>query len=171
MAGLPRWDGVDAATSWLFIIEVGNHMTVEQDLFKDNGKGAILQEEDDLMWAKKDSRQELGKWLNWDEANAYRDACNEQKYLGYSDWRLPTKSEMRGLLKHTDVYWEMFMNLPPKKKRSVSDYQAGGEWSLWTSETRFDSYAWKCYFPKIKEICVDQQVSTTGTSVRLVRDE
>ena len=75
------------------------------------------------------------------------------------------------MLKNTDVYWNLFMNLPPKKKRSVSDYQAGGEWSLWTSETRYDSYAWKCYFTKIKEICVDQQVSTTGTSVRLVRDE
>ena len=61
------------------------------------------------------------------------------------------------------------MNLPVKKKRSVSNYQAGGEWSYWSSETRYDSYAWKCYFPAIKEVCVDQQVSTTGTSVRLVK--
>ena len=50
--------------------------------FKDNGDGTITQMDEDLVWAKKDSRQELGKWLNWDEANAYRDACNEQKYLG-----------------------------------------------------------------------------------------
>jgi hypothetical protein len=141
-----------------------------EQLFKDNGDGTIAQADEDLIWSKKDSRQELGKWLNWDEANAYREACNEQKYLGVTDWRLPTKSELRGLLKEKEAYEELFMNLPAKKKRSVSNYQAGGEWSYRTSETRYDSYAWKCYFPVIKEVCVDQQVSTTGTSVRLVRD-
>ncbi len=126
--------------------------------------------DEDLIWSKKDSRQELGKWLNWDEANAYQDACNEQKYLGTTHWRLPTKSEMRGLLNGKEVYEKLFMNPPVKNKRSVANYQAGGEWSYWTSETRYDSYAWKCYYPVIKEVCVDQQVSTTGTSVRLVRD-
>ena len=141
-----------------------------RDLYKDTGNGTIEDVDADLLWAKKDSRQELGKWLNWDEANAYRDACNEQKYLGFDDWRLPTKSEIRGLVKHKEAYEELFLNLPSKKKRSVSDYQPGGEWSLWSSDTRYDSYAWKCYFPSGKEVCVDQQVSTTGTSVRLVRD-
>lgn len=126
--------------------------------------------DEDLIWSKKDSRQELGKWLNWDEANAYQEACNEQKYLGTTHWRLPTKSEMRGLLNGKEAYEKLFMNPPVKNKRSVANYQAGGEWSYWTSETRYDSYAWKCYYPVIKEVCVDQQVSTTGTSVRLVRD-
>jgi len=141
-----------------------------EKLFKDNGDGTISQVDEDLIWSKKDSRQELGKWLNWDEANAYQDACNEQKYLGTTHWRLPTKSEMRGLLNGKEVYEKLFMNPPVKNKRSVANYQAGGEWSYWTSETRYDSYAWKCYYPVIKEVCVDQQVSTTGTSVRLVRD-
>ncbi|MEE8128490.1 MAG: DUF1566 domain-containing protein [Nitrospinaceae bacterium] len=141
-----------------------------EKLFKDNGDGTITQVDEDLIWSKKDSRQELGKWLNWDEANAYQDACNEQKYLGTTHWRLPTKSEMRGLLNGKEVYEKLFMNPPVKNKRSVANYQAGGEWSYWTSETRYDSYAWKCYYPVIKEVCVDQQVSTTGTSVRLVRD-
>jgi hypothetical protein len=141
-----------------------------EKLFKDNGDGTITQVDEDLIWSKKDSRQELGKWLNWDEANAYQQACNEQKYLGTTHWRLPTKSEMRGLLNGKEAYEKLFMNPPVKNKRSVANYQAGGEWSYWTSETRYDSYAWKCYYPVIKEVCVDQQVSTTGTSVRLVRD-
>ncbi len=145
-------------------------MSQNDSRFVDNGDGTVADNEEDICWAKKDSRQELGRWLNWDEAVAYQQACNEQKYCGFDDWRLPTKSELRSLLKNTEVYWTLFMNLPPKKKRQVSDYQAGGEWSLWTSETRYDSYAWKCYFPSMKEVCVDQQVSTTGTSVRLVRD-
>lgn len=141
-----------------------------KEIYKNKGDGTIEDLDSDLLWAKKDSRQELGKWLNYDEAMAFRDSCNEQKYLGYNDWRLPTKSELRGLLKHSEAFLELFMDLPPKKKRNVSNYQAGGEWSIWTGETRYDSYAWKCYFPSGKEICVDQQVSTTGTTVRLVRD-
>ncbi|NIQ01412.1 MAG: DUF1566 domain-containing protein, partial [Nitrospinaceae bacterium] len=111
-----------------------------------------------------------GKWLNWDEANAYVKACNEQKYLGYEDWRLPTKSEVRALLKDEKLYREIFLKLPPKPNRRVSNYQSGGETSIWTCETRFDSYAWKCYFPGSREICVDQTVSTTGSTARLVRD-
>lgn len=152
-------------------MKVGLVMSDWKELFRENGDNTISQVDEDLVWAKKDSRQELGKWLNWDEAVAYRDACNEQNYLGHNDWRMPTKSELRNLLKHTDAYWELFMNLPSKKKRNVSNYQAGGEWSFWTADTRYDTYAWKCYFPSCKEVCVDQQVSTTGTSVRLVRDE
>jgi hypothetical protein len=133
-------------------------------------KGTIEDPDNGLMWAVKDSRQELGKWLNWDEGIAYVKACNEQNYLGYNDWRLPSKSEVRSLFKNQEPYREMFLNLPKKPARRVSNYQAGGETSVWTSETRYDSYAWKCYFPDLKEICVDQSVSTTGTSVRMVRD-
>ncbi|MFQ5481387.1 MAG: DUF1566 domain-containing protein [Nitrospinaceae bacterium] len=145
-------------------------MSDSENRFEVNNDGTVTDHEEDLVWAQRDSRQEMGRWLNWDEAIAYQNSCNEQKYCGFLDWRLPTKSELRSLLKETDAFRGIFMNLPTKKKRNVSDYQAGGEWSLWTCETRFDSYAWKCYFPSMKEVCVDQQVSTTGTSVRLVRD-
>lgn len=145
-------------------------MASYDNIYRDNNDGTVTDLTADVLWAKRDSRQDLGKWLNWDESNAYMKACNEQSYAGYNDWRLPTKSEVRNLLKHKDAYREVFLNLPDKVKRSVSNYQAGGEYSLWTCETRFDSYAWKCYYPSGKEICVDQQVSTTGTSVRLVRD-
>lgn len=139
-------------------------------LYKDSNDGTIAQLEADLVWAKRDSRQELAKWLNWDESNAYAKACNAQKYLGFSDWRLPTKSELRGLFKHPDMFRELFLSEPSKAKQAVSNYKGGGELSWWTCETRYDTYAWKCYFPSGKELCVDPQVSTTGTSVRLVRD-
>ena len=145
---------------------MGNH----DKYYEENQEGTVVEPDADLMWAKRDSRQELGKWLNWDEAIAYAEACNGQKYLGFNDWRLPTKSELRSILKRREAFRDIFLNLPEKPKRSVANYQAGGEWSYWSSETRYDSFAWKCYFPSGKEICVDQQVSTTGTSVRLVRD-
>jgi hypothetical protein len=135
---------------------------------KDNG--TVEDSDNDLMWVLRDSRQELGKWLNWDEGHAYVKACNEQNYLGFNDWRLPTKSEVRSLFRNQNEYRDVFLNLPKKPARRVSNYQAGGETCVWTSETRYDSYAWKSYFPNMKEVCVDQSVSTTGTSVRMVRD-
>ncbi|MFQ5672051.1 MAG: DUF1566 domain-containing protein [Nitrospinales bacterium] len=141
-----------------------------EEYFKDNGDGTIVDLEADLLWCKKDSRQELGKWLNWNEANAYMKACNEQNYLGYNDWRLPTKSELRGLFGMKEAFRQIFLNLPAQAERKVSNYRQGGELSYWTGETRHGSFAWKSYFPNPREICVDQQVSTTGTSVRLVRD-
>lgn len=141
------------------------------DNYADNNDGTISDKEADLLWAKKDSHQELKKWINWDEANAYMVACNEQKYLGYNDWRLPTKSELRSVLKSKDTFGKIFMGLEgPTPDRKVSNYQAGGERSFWTSETRHGGYSWKSYYPTGKEVCVDQQVSTTGTVVRLVRD-
>ncbi|QPJ65063.1 MAG: DUF1566 domain-containing protein [Candidatus Nitrohelix vancouverensis] len=140
-------------------------------IFEVNEDGTVTDSENDVIWSLRDSRQLLGKWLNWDEANSFVEACNEQSYLGFTDWRLPTKSELRVFFKYKDQYSQYFLNImPEKKKRSVSNYQSGGETSVWTSETRYDSYAWKCYFPSGKEICVDQSVSTTGTSARLVRD-
>ena len=135
---------------------------------KDNG--TVEDSDNDLMWVLRDSRHELGKWLNWDEGHAYVQACNEQNYLGFNDWRLPTKSEVRSLFRNQDEYRDVFLNLPKKPSRRVSNYQAGGETCVWTSETRYDSYAWKSYFPNMREVCVDQSVSTTGTSVRMVRD-
>jgi hypothetical protein len=143
--------------------QAGRHFIV-------NGDGTVTDPEEDLMWALKDSRQDLAKWVNWDEANAYVKACNDQNHLGHNDWRLPTKSEVRSLFKHANEYREIFLKQPKKPVRSVANYQPGGETSVWTSETRFDSYAWKSYFPAGREICVEQSVSTTGTSARLVRD-
>jgi hypothetical protein len=77
---------------------------------------------------------------------------------------------VRSLFRNENEYREVFLNLPKKPARRVSNYQAGGETCVWTSETRYDSFAWKSYFPIKKEVCVDQSVSTTGTSVRMVRD-
>ena len=105
-------------------------------VYKDNNDGTVSDLDNDLQWSMRDSRQELGKWLNWDEASAYVTACNEQSYLGYNDWRLPTKSEVRSLFKNKNAYQTIFLKVHQKKQRKVSNYQAGGESSFWTSETR-----------------------------------
>ena len=112
-------------------------MDLSEPNWKKNSNGTIEDHDTDLMWVVRDSRQELGKWLNWDEGIAYVKACNDQNYLGYNDWRLPSKSEVRSIFKNKDPYREMFLNLPKKPARRVSNYQAAGETCVWTSETRY----------------------------------
>ena len=56
-----------------------------QPNWKKNDNGTIEDLDNDLMWVVRDSRQELGKWLNWDEGMAYVKACNDQNYLGHND--------------------------------------------------------------------------------------
>ena len=138
--------------------------------YKEHSNVPVVVTVKDLQWANRDVRQVLGKWHNWDDAEAYVKACNEQSYLSHNDWRLPTKSEVRSLFKNKEIYQRIFLSMTQKKERKVSNYQAGGEFSYWTSETRYDSYAWKSYFPTGKEVCVDKSVSTTGTAARLTRD-
>ncbi|MGA2498165.1 MAG: DUF1566 domain-containing protein, partial [Tepidisphaeraceae bacterium] len=50
-----------------------------------------------LMWAKEDS----GKAMNWQEALAWVQAKNAEKYLGYSDWRMPTAKELQSIVDYT----------------------------------------------------------------------
>jgi len=91
--------------------------------FQENDDGTVIDSEEDLQWPIKDSRKELGKWLNWDEANAYVKACNEQKYLGHDDWRLPTKSEVRSILRNEKAYRAVFLKQNAKKPaRNVANY-------------------------------------------------
>ena len=92
----------------------------DECVYKDNNNGTVSDEDNDLQWSIRDSRQELGKWLNWDEADAYVKACNEQNYLGYNDWRLPTKSEVRGLFKKKrGVSADIFKIFPKERTESI----------------------------------------------------
>jgi hypothetical protein len=101
-------------------------MNLSEPNWKKNTNGTIEDHDTDLMWVARDSRQELGKWLNWDEGMAYVKACNDQKYLGYNDWRLPSKSEVRSIFKNKDPYREMFLNLP--KKTGATGFQLSSWW-------------------------------------------
>ena len=101
-------------------------MDLTKSVYQDNSDGTVSDTDNDLQWSIRDSRQELGKWLNWDESEAYVNACNEQNYLGHNDWRLPTKSEVRSLFKNKEIYQTIFLSTAHRKERKVSNYQAGG---------------------------------------------
>jgi hypothetical protein len=50
-----------------------------------------------LMWAREDS----GKAMNWQNALAWVQTRNAEKYLGYSDWRMPTAKELQSIVDYT----------------------------------------------------------------------
>jgi len=59
--------------------------------YVDNGDGTITDKNSLLMWAKADSYSDLGKCLDWNEANKY---ISELQLGGYSDWDMPTVAEL-----------------------------------------------------------------------------
>lgn len=52
--------------------------------------GTVLDTSTNLMWAAKDN----GSNINWANAKSY---CENYRGGGYSDWRMPTQDELKGL--------------------------------------------------------------------------
>ncbi len=65
--------------------------------FTDNGNGTITDATTGLMWTQDDS----GKALSWQEALAWAQRANAEKYLGHSDWRLPNVKELQILVDYS----------------------------------------------------------------------
>ena len=65
--------------------------------FRDNGDGTVTDRATGLMWAKADS----GKGMNWQEALAWVQQRNVEKFLGHGDWRLPSVKELQSIVDYT----------------------------------------------------------------------
>ena len=60
------------------------------DFFKYTN-GTALDTRTNLMWMTQDFRNLEGRApAGWDEAMAWAEKMNQQRYGGYSDWRVPT---------------------------------------------------------------------------------
>ncbi len=82
--------------------------------FVANSYGTVLDESTGLMWAAKDN----GEDITWKDAKRY---CEEYQGGGYSDWRLPTIKQIKGL-------YEAGVKVE-KGIISISQYR------VWSSET------------------------------------
>jgi hypothetical protein len=70
--------------------------------FKDNGDGTVTDPETGLMWTKDANLP--GDTMLFHQALDYIEEMNEGKYpnFGYTDWWLPTLSELRSLIDYTN---------------------------------------------------------------------
>jgi hypothetical protein len=72
------------------------------NVFVDNGDGTIIDEATGLMWSKDDSGDGVNtgprSGMNWEEALAWVQQKNAERYLDYGDWRLPNAKEMHSIL-------------------------------------------------------------------------
>ena len=65
--------------------------------FHDNNDGSITDRATGLMWPKADS----AKGMNWQDALAWVQQKNAEKFLGHNDWRLPSVKELQSLVDYS----------------------------------------------------------------------
>ncbi|MCG3174734.1 MAG: hypothetical protein GMKNLPBB_03014 [Myxococcota bacterium] len=98
--------------------------------FANNGDGTVTDSNTGLMWAHKDSYAELGKCLNWADSKKYVAGLRTG---GYSDWRLPTMAELKGILNTGKVLAHDSDAASPLRLSDV--FAPGGAYGYWSSET------------------------------------
>jgi len=98
-----------------------------QNDFVDNGNGTIKDRTTGLMWQKNSSHHMEGS-----DVQVYVDTLNRKRFLGFTDWRLPTIEELASLIE--------------SKKSSEGLYMAPlfsqGKESYWSSDKREPNVLW-----------------------------
>ena len=88
--------GGDVEKTFFVLCVRGNPAYGTND-FHDNGDGTIADRATGLTWAKADS----GKGMNWQDALAWVQKKNAEKFLGHDDWRMPSVKELQSLVDYT----------------------------------------------------------------------
>lgn len=91
--GYPR-DRARAGVNRLYVRYVRGNPSYGRNDFQDNKDGTITDRATGLMWTQSDS----GKGVNWQQALAYAQEKNKEKFLGHGDWRLPNAKELQSLV-------------------------------------------------------------------------
>jgi len=139
--------------------------TIRKAKYVDNGDGTVSDLTNNLMWLKKDTWVELGRQVSWHESQAYAKEVNDKKFAGYSNWRVPTGSEVKflfdGEASNTDVEGgEIHLN---------SVFSPGCGFSTWTSETRGAKAAMGYDLRSSFEFWLAKENDGFPSAVRLVR--
>src|SRR6266446_5976138 len=93
--------------------------------------GTALDTRTNLMWMTQDFRNLQGRApASWDEAIAWAEKMNQQRYGGYSDWRVPTEAEYKTLYDPRRSKMS-YARQPVGYPEAFED--GGGEW-FWASE-------------------------------------
>jgi hypothetical protein len=79
----------------MFVRYVRGASTYGQNDFVDNGDGTITDQTSGLTWMQNDSG---ANGMNWVDALAY---CENMRFAGYEDWRLPNAKELQGIVDYS----------------------------------------------------------------------
>ena len=80
-----------------FVICVRGNPAYGQNDFHDNGDGTLTDRATGLTWSKADS----GHAMSWQDALAWVQKKNAEKFLGHDDWHLPSVKELQSIVDYT----------------------------------------------------------------------
>ncbi|MBV6342392.1 DUF1566 domain-containing protein [Candidatus Magnetobacterium casense] len=99
--------------------------------FKDNGNKTVTDTLTGLVWSKDGVVPKVGSCVdgikNWQGALDYVVCLNTNKYLGYSDWRLPNVNELESLINAGQADTSVWLN-----KQGFTNVQSNYYWSSTT---------------------------------------
>jgi hypothetical protein len=98
----------------------GKGIVNQYELKMINGVRVILDRATSLMW-----QQSGSSYKNFDEARKYVDKLNEQKFAGFSNWRLPTLGEAMTLMESRRLNENLYIDEVFDKKQTT----------IWTADT------------------------------------
>jgi len=130
----------------------------------DNGDGTITDPNTGLMWKKSDAWIDMHRFYTWMDHREYVDKVNKEKFAGYDNWRIPSKSEAMSIFDKTKKCMDkngIVYAIDPI-------FEAGGASNTWISECTEDKIIRFDF-----KVGVDTPYPTKDvwSSMRLVRKE
>jgi tetratricopeptide (TPR) repeat protein len=118
-----------AAKKYLYGEEtIRQSIKITWNKYEDNGDGTVTDLTTGLMWTKKTIVRTI-----WKKA---KEVCRRLTIGGYSDWRLPTRNELKTIIKNGKL-------IDTPKRTYFPDID---HYNYWTSESINKDYAWTFYF-------------------------
>jgi hypothetical protein len=135
--------------------------------FTDNKNGTVSDSKTGLMWQKSDSFHDLKLGVNWYDALDYAERKNSQKFAGYSDWGLPSMSEVKAI-------WDSSLPNLSKDEEHIGlpkEFIGKGSYYLWASDERGLDFAWYFGLGQAEDYFNLKDSSDLDQGVKLVRKE